>query len=194
MVQRRPWPFAIVGTVILVALTIPVFSMRLGSADAGSDPTSKTSRRAYDLLAEGFGPGFNGPFLLAAELPPGGDVASFEATLDAVRADPGVAASSAVAVNPAGDTAIASVFPTTSPQDEATRDLLSRLRDELIPAASTGDGLVIHVGGVTAVLNTSIACALSSTLPPKTRVRMRWRGGLLWTIYFMRWKRRRPAR
>lgn len=164
MVQRRPWPFAIVGTVILVALTIPVFSMRLGSADAGSDPTSKTSRRAYDLLAEGFGPGFNGPFLLAAELPPGGDVASFEATLDAVRADPGVAASSAVAVNPAGDTAIASVFPTTSPQDEATRDLLSRLRDELIPAASTGDGLVIHVGGVTAVFE-DLGTTLADRLP-----------------------------
>lgn len=163
MVQRHPWPFALVGTLLLVALTIPVFSMRLGSADAGSDPTTKTSRRAYDLLAEGFGPGFNGPFLVAAELPAGGDLTSLETTMEAIAAEPGVAAVSAITVSPAGDTAIASVFPQTSPQDEATRDLLGRLRSEVIPGADT-TGLEIHLGGVTAVFE-DLGATLAERLP-----------------------------
>ncbi|GJM36665.1 MAG: MMPL family transporter [Acidimicrobiales bacterium] len=163
MVQHRPWPFAIVGTLLLVALTIPVFSMRLGSADAGSDPISQTSRRAYDLLAEGFGPGFNGPFLVAAELPAGGDLTPLETTMDAIAAERGVAAVSPITVNAAGDTAIASVFPTTSPQDEATRELLDRLRSGVIPSIDSS-GLVVHVGGVTAVFE-DLGTTLADRLP-----------------------------
>ena len=163
MVQRHPWPFAIVGTVLLVTLTIPVFSLRLGSADAGSEPTTKTSRRAYDLLAEGFGPGFNGPFLVVAEVPPGGDQTSLQRTLDAIATEPGVAGVTPFSMNPAGDTAVASVFPATSPQDEATRDLLSRLRSDVIPEANTA-GLEIHLGGVTAVFE-DLGTTLADRLP-----------------------------
>ena len=163
MVQRHPWPFAIVGTVLLVTLTIPVFSLRLGSADAGSEPTTKTSRRAYDLLAEGFGPGFNGPFLVVAQVPPGGDQTSLQRTLDAIATEPGVAGVTPFSMNPAGDTAVASVFPATSPQDEATRDLLSRLRSDVIPEANTA-GLEIHLGGVTAVFE-DLGTTLADRLP-----------------------------
>ncbi len=163
MVQRRPWPFAIVGTLLLVALTIPVFSMRLGSADAGSDPTTKTSRRAYDLLAEGFGPGFNGPFLVVAEVPLGGDQTSLQHTLDSIAIEPGVARVTPFSLNPAGDTAVASVFPATAPQDEATRDLLSRLRSGTIPDANAA-GIEIHLGGVTAVFE-DLGATLADRLP-----------------------------
>ncbi len=163
IVQRRPWPFAIIATLVLVALTIPVFSMRLGSADAGSSPRSQTSRRAYDLLAEGFGPGFNGPFLVAAEIPAGGDLASLQTTLDAIAGEPGIVAVTPITLNPAGDTAIASVVPQTSPQDRATSDLLTRLRSEVIPNTNPND-LAIHVGGVTAVFQ-DLGTKLASRLP-----------------------------
>src|SRR6202011_25867 len=116
-IQKRPWVMASVSLALLVCLAIPMFSIRLGAADQGNDPTSLTTRRAYDLLAKGFGPGFNGPVLLAADLvgsTTSDSVTRFAASL---RADPDVAFVAPPRLNPAGDTALVTVIPKGAPQD-----------------------------------------------------------------------------
>ena len=155
MIQRRPWPAAIIGFLVLLLLAVPLLSMRLGFNDAGNRPTSDTTRRAYDLIAEGFGPGFNGPLLIVAETPNGAsDVEVMNELSAAVNDDPGVAFATA-AITPEGgegDVALVQVFPTTDPQDEDTADLVNRLRDEVVPAV-TGDQLDVKVGGLTAAVD-----------------------------------------
>ncbi len=151
VIQRRPWPAAIIGFVILLVLTIPLLSMRLGFNDAGSRPSDDTTRRAYDLIAKGFGPGFNGPLLLAAETPAGDtDVAALSKLSDALNNGvPGVAFATPPQTNPQGDVAIMQVFPTTDPQAKETADLVGRLRDKVIPAV-VGNDVDVKVGGLTA--------------------------------------------
>jgi putative drug exporter of the RND superfamily len=148
-VERRPWLYFVGAILVLVALAIPFFSMELGFPDDGTAPTSESRRQAYDLLSEGFGPGFNGPLLLAVELNAPSAMHGLDQLTDAIRAADGVAAVSPPQPNEAGDAAIIQVFPTTSPQDEATTALVQRLRDDTIPGA-TPDGAVVHVGGATA--------------------------------------------
>ena len=147
-VQRRPWPAFLGALVVLLALALPITSLRLGFGDAGNEPTSSTTRQAYDLLAKGFGPGFNGPLLLAAETPNGAaDVAvlnRLSATLNQTR---GVAFATPARPNPTGTAAIMQVFPTTSPQDQATEDLVTRLRDHIVPDATRGTTASVAVGG-----------------------------------------------
>jgi RND superfamily putative drug exporter len=131
---------------LLVTLAIPMFSIRLGSADQGNDPSSLTTRRAYDLLAKGFGPGFNGPVLLAADLvgtTTGTSVAGFA---DSLRSDADVAFASPPRVNAAGDAAVVTVIPKGAPQDRSTEGLVHRLRSEI-----ASHNLAMHVGSVTAV-------------------------------------------
>jgi RND superfamily putative drug exporter len=151
LIQRRPWPFAVAGLTILLVLAIPVLSMRLAFADAGNRPTSDTTRVAYDMISEGFGPGFNGPLLLAAEMP-GGEAAL--ATLEGLTAElndtPGIAFATPPQPNQAGDAAIIQVFPTTSPQSEETANLVDTLRDDIVPAATAGTDVEVLVGGLTA--------------------------------------------
>ncbi len=154
-VAYHPWRSGIAATVVLLVLAVPVLDMRLGQADAGTDPTSTTHRRAYDLLAEGFGEGFNGPLLVVVDAggtdEPG---ARIDATLDAVAAGlagtDGVRAVSPAERNAAGDTALVTVIPTTKPQDEATSELVHRLRDTTLPNATDGTGVETYVGGPTA--------------------------------------------
>jgi RND superfamily putative drug exporter len=152
IIQRRPWTTGLVGLAVLIALTIPLFSIRLGLADAGNDPEELTTRRAYDLLSEGFGPGFNGPLLLAAELSGPQDLEAFGAVAGAVESTPGVAfVSPPIPNDPTNPTAaVVTVYPTTSPQDEATEGLVRRLRGEIIPRSEEGTGLDVLVGGFTA--------------------------------------------
>lgn len=149
-IQRKPWVAAISGLVILVVLAIPLFSLRLGFSDPGAGSTDKTSRRAYDLLSEGFGPGFNGPLLLAVELGEPGDLSSLDPVSEAMAATEGVAFVSPPQPNEAGDTAIMTVIPTTSPQDEATNDLVNHLREDVIPPALEGSDTKVYIGGLTA--------------------------------------------
>ena len=149
-IQRRPWVAALGGLLILVTLAIPLFSLRLGFSDAGAGSTEKTSRRAYDLLSEGFGPGFNGPLLLAVELGEPGDLASLDPVSEALSSTEGVAYVSPPQPNEAGDTAIMTVVPTTSPQDEATNELVNHLRDDVIPPALEGSDTNVYIGGLTA--------------------------------------------
>jgi RND superfamily putative drug exporter len=150
VVQRRPAVPAAVGLVLLVALALPTFAMRLGFGDAGNRPETDTTRRAYDLLAEGFGPGANGPLVLAAATPDAAAADAFDALLDDLPGTDGVAGATPAIPNAAGDVAFAQVFPATSPQDEATTDLVHHLRDDVVPAAVAGTGLEVHVGGAQA--------------------------------------------
>jgi RND superfamily putative drug exporter len=148
-VEHHPWRYFIGAIALLVALTIPLFSMKLGFPDDGTAPTSETRRQAYDLLSEGFGPGFNGPLLLAVEIDDPGAVEGLDRLTSAIGSTEGVAAVSPPQPNEAGNAAIIQVIPTTSPQDQATTQLVERLRDETIPEA-TPQGAVVHVGGGTA--------------------------------------------
>jgi RND superfamily putative drug exporter len=151
LIQRRPLITGLAGLIVLVALSLPLFSLQLGVADAGNNPESFSSRRAYDLLSRGFGPGFNGPMILAAEINSPSDAASLQA-LSATLADtPGVAAVSPPIVSPKGNAAILQLFPTTAPQDIETTQLVHRLRDEVIPRATQGTDLHVLVGGLTAI-------------------------------------------
>ncbi|MEO7555834.1 MAG: MMPL family transporter [Acidimicrobiales bacterium] len=152
VVQHRPW-FAFAGAaVVLLVITLPVLSLRLGFPDEGNNLKTETSRKAYDLLTTGFGAGFNGPLQLVTDLK---DVANPDAALtqlaDAATATAGVAFVAPPVKNPAGDTAIISVFPTNKPQDEETVQVVQRLRDAAIPTVTASTGAKVLVGGVTAV-------------------------------------------
>jgi putative drug exporter of the RND superfamily len=164
LIQRRPWPFAVLGLAALVTLAIPVFSIRLGNSDAGNLPRSDTTRVAYDLLGKGFGPGFNGPLLLAIEAPTAQAAAALPGVHDAVARTPGVKAVTPASLGPDGKTAVMQVYPTTGPQDQATVSLIHHLRKVVVPAAIAGTGLVVHVGGNTAAFN-DLADFLGSHLP-----------------------------
>ncbi|WP_347591942.1 MMPL family transporter [Streptomyces sp. B6B3] len=165
MVRRRRWIAAAGVTVVLLILTLPVLSLRQGNPDAGTNPPQATTRQAYDLLSDGFGPGFNGPLQLVATLPSSSDAPTIEHLASAVRSEPGVASVSPPRTNPAGTTAVLSVVPTTSPQDEATSDLVHRLRDTVIPRATGDSGVAVHVGGPTASF-IDLSSLLSSRLLP----------------------------
>ena len=150
LVQRRPVLMAGGATLALLLLALPVLDLRLGFADAGNDPPTSTTRQAYDLLAEGFGPGFNGPLTLVAELPEGVAAEDLGRVAEAVGADPGVAfVTPASTDDPAAPTAaIWQVFPTTSPQDAATTELVQRLRAEVLPGAEPAGTEVLVTGFV----------------------------------------------
>ncbi|HET7446196.1 MAG TPA: MMPL family transporter [Solirubrobacterales bacterium] len=151
-VQRRPWPAAIVATAILLALAAPALGMRLGFPDAGNDPKDKMTRQAYDLISEGFGPGANGPLIVAAEMPDAGARGTIQELATALREEKGVSYVPAPSFNDEDTAALVTVIPTTSPQDEATTDLVNRLRDTLIPQTLAGTGVVAYLGGITPAL------------------------------------------
>jgi RND superfamily putative drug exporter len=150
LIERRPWPAAIAGLAIMLALATPALSMHLGNSDQGNDPTSRTTRRAYDLLSTGFGKGFNGPLLVVAQLPSKGDGAALQRIGDTLRATPNVASVTAPRTSPAGLTATFGVYPRTSPQSTETSDLVKRLRDERLPAVEKSTNTSVLVGGATA--------------------------------------------
>jgi RND superfamily putative drug exporter len=151
-VQRRPWTAAIVATAILLALAAPALGMRLGFPDAGNDKPGTMTRQAYDLISEGFGPGANGPLVIAAELPSPQARSEVNGLVTQLREDPGVAYVAAPRFNSAGTASIITVIPTTSPQDAATTDLVDHLRHTVIPDALEGSGVVTKLGGVTPAL------------------------------------------
>jgi RND superfamily putative drug exporter len=150
-VERHPWRYLLGAVLVLGTLAAPVLALRLGMPDNGTLPESLTSRRAYDLLARGFGPGFNGPLLLAVELDgaPADSLATLERQL---AADPGVAVAAPTRVNAEGSAAVIQLVPTSAPQDAETSQLVHRLRDDIVPASLAGtDGVRVSVGGQTAV-------------------------------------------
>jgi RND superfamily putative drug exporter len=163
-IQRHPWPAALSALIVLLLLASPVLSMRLGSTDAGSNPPDSTTRKAYDLVTEGFGPGYNGPLLVAAEVGSMRDVAALQKLSDAIRTTPDVALVAPPILNKAADAAIILVIPKSAPQDQATEHLIDVLRKDVIPSALAGSNVVVHVGGVTAIFN-DLSHALSKRLP-----------------------------
>src|ERR687897_416486 len=140
-VQRRPWTAAIAATAVLLALAAPALGMRLGFPDAGNDPPDTMTRQAYDLNTEGFGPGTNGPLVIAAELPDPDAQSDIDALAKQLRGEDGVAFVPPPQVNQAGTAAIVTVIPTTSPQDAETEDLVNRLRADVVPEALAGPGV-----------------------------------------------------
>ena len=152
MVTTRPWLSIAAGVLVLLVLAIPVTQLRLGQPDDGNQPDGRTQRVAYDLQSEAFGPGSNGPFLLAVDSPPDDPDTEQQLTTlqDAVAETPGVA--SVAPPQPSEDGEMATIFaiPETAPQDERTSDLLERLRNEVIPEATAGTPLRVFVGGNTA--------------------------------------------
>jgi RND superfamily putative drug exporter len=164
-VQRRPVLCGSAALLVLGVLAIPLFSMRLAFTDAGNDPASLTTRQAYDLISAGFGPGFNGPLVLAAELPGGTSSRAALAALDhRLAAVPGVAAVQPPSYNPLGDTAVILAYPATAPQAAATASLVRHLRSTVIPRATAGTGLTVLVGGETAA-GIDASSYLSQRLP-----------------------------
>jgi RND superfamily putative drug exporter len=149
LIERHKFIAAAGGVAILLVLAAPFLDVRFGFPDAGNNAETTSTRTAYDLLADGFGPGANGPLLLAAEVP-NGDTAALDALTSSLEDTPGVAAVTPAQLNEAGDTAVLTVIPTTGPQDKATDDLVSLLRDTTIPEALAGTGTQVFVGGVTA--------------------------------------------
>ncbi len=152
LVQDHPIIGLLVGGGILVALALPVLSLRLGFSDEGNFNEETTTRKAYDLLAEGFGPGFNGPFVVVAELGSPQDLEVIQGLQAALAADPGVAFVAPPFPNntddpAASDAALIQVIPTTSPQDAETSDLVEHLRDDVIPAAIEGSTATVHLTG-----------------------------------------------
>jgi RND superfamily putative drug exporter len=160
LVQRRPWPMLLAAAAVLLALSAPVLGMRLGFADAGNDARSTTSRQAYDLLAKGFGPGFNSPLIVVAD---GGRPAA-GALHHAIASTAGVAAVTPPTASPDGKITTMIVFPAAKPQDAATQDLVSRLRASVLPPLAHRTGAHILVGG-TAAATVDFADAVASRLP-----------------------------
>ncbi|MFJ3338588.1 MMPL family transporter [Streptomyces sp. NPDC086766] len=149
-VERHPKLLGALALAVVTVLAVPTLSLRLGSSDQGNDPASTTTRRAYDLVAEGFGPGVNGPLTLVTRVDGAEDRLALD-NLDAtLRSTEGVAAVTPVTYNTGGGTAYLTVVPDSAPQSQRTSDLVDRLRTEVLPRAETGTSLDVHVGGVTA--------------------------------------------
>ncbi len=146
LVQRRPWTSAIAATAVLLVLSAPLASIRLGFGDNGNAPESTTVRRAYDMLAEGFGPGFNGPLFITVQ----GDTASNPDALgsfvEKIKGVDGIAFAQSAPASADGSLSLVIAYPTTAPQDEATTTLIKTLRNDVIPQT----GVEAKVGGFTA--------------------------------------------
>jgi RND superfamily putative drug exporter len=151
-IQDHPWQSLGAGAVLLGVLAVPVFGLRLGFSDEGNFPQDTTTRQAYDLLADGFGPGFNGPLVVAVTLDSTADASTLPALADAFRAADGVqSVSPPIPDDPeAPRAALIQVIPTSAPQDAATDALIDRLRDDVVPAATAGTGATAYITGFTA--------------------------------------------
>ncbi len=162
VIQRHPWPAALGSLAILLVLALPVFSLQMLFSDAGNDSTALTTRHAYDLLAEGFGPGTNGPLVIAvgkspdavSSTGPGGEVQAITSGADkvvaALRTTPGIAVVAPPQVSQSGNAAVIIVVPKTSPQSGKTEALVHHLRGQVIPTATAGTNVQALVGGFTA--------------------------------------------
>ena len=165
-VQRRPWLIAVCATLVMLVIAAPALALRLGSSDASNDPAGQTTHRAYELLAQGFGEGFNGPLLVVAKVPnpkreavengvlrtevPHAGKNSVEQLRAAIAATPGVVSVAPARLNPTGEVATITVYPHSSPQAYATTQLVSRLRASVVPPVESRTGMTVYVGGVTA--------------------------------------------
>ena len=162
-VGSHPVRYAVVSLVVLCAVAVPTLSMRIGTPDDGNAAEGTTQREAYDLLADGFGSGFNGPIQVVMQVPSPADQPAVERVRDALGADPGVAAVTTPAFNAAGDTALMTVNPTTAPQDEGTQVLVGHLRTDVLPAATAGTDATALLTGQAMV--TDLTERINSRMP-----------------------------
>lgn len=163
-VEAHKGVVATAGLIGIIGLALPISGLRLGTSQGNTDPPSWTTHQAYVALAQGFGPGFNAPFELAGRVSGPADAAAFSRLLAAAARTPGVASVTPAVTSPNGEVALATLYPTTAPQAQQTSDLVSTLRDQLIPEAEQGTGLAVHVGGVTPT-NIDFAHVLAEKLP-----------------------------
>ncbi len=161
-VSKNAWAYAIGVTVLLLALASPVLGMELGTADDGTKSEDRTERRAYDLVADGFGAGINGPLIIAIDI--SADPTVIEPLVNAVSADEGIASLAPATVNIDAGVATLMAFPTTSPQDIATLDTIQRLRSDVLPSVLDDSPARAHVGGLTAS-SADIGDRVNSRLP-----------------------------
>ncbi|MDN3296014.1 MMPL family transporter [Streptomyces ficellus] len=149
-VERHPKLLGAVAAVVMLVLALPTLGLHLGTSDQGNNPATTTTRKAYDLLADGFGPGVNGPLTLVAELDGADDRLALTTLPDALRATKGVESVGPVTYSGGGDTAVLTVVPDSAPQSQQTSELVERLRDDVLPTAEHGTSLDVYVGGITA--------------------------------------------
>ena len=161
-VARHPRVLSALALVAILVISIPTLSLHLGSSDQGSNPPTYTTRQAYDLLATGFGPGFNGPLVVVGAVRSSADLAAMQHLDTSLKGRPGVAYVGPVV--PAHGVAVISVVPTTSPQDVATSRLIERLRTDYIPAATAATHTAVYVGGITAIFD-DFATVLGAKIP-----------------------------
>ncbi|MGQ0467832.1 MAG: MMPL family transporter [Sporichthyaceae bacterium] len=150
-VERDPLALGIVALAAVLLLVAPTLTLRMGSSDQGNDPAGWSTRAAYDLMAAGFGPGANGPLLVAAKVPDAASEERFDALVQVLRFTEGVAFVGATPPGPDPTVKVLTVVPLTSPQDAATTELVHRIRDQVVPSVAEGTALAVHVGGTTAV-------------------------------------------
>ena len=166
-VERHSLAWGAVALAVIVTLALPFFSLRLGSSDQGNDPKGTTTREAYDMLARGFGPGFNGPLEITAVLHGPADEAALHRVAAAIHTEPDVAGVTPPAIIPTkgGEkVAVFGVYPMSAPQDAATTDLITRIRTDVVPGAVQGSSLQVYVGGITAIF-ADFAHVLTAKLP-----------------------------
>jgi RND superfamily putative drug exporter len=163
IIEARNTFVALAALAAVVVIALPIFGLRLGTSDASTDPPDSTTHQAYTALAQGFGPGFNGPLELAAQAGSPTDVTAFGQLLATAARTPGVASVTPAQTSPNGKVMLATLYPTTSPQASQTVSLVDNLRDNLIPHAEQGTSLIVHVGGETAT-NIDFAHVLTSKL------------------------------
>ncbi|MER7175841.1 MMPL family transporter [Streptomyces mesophilus] len=149
-VERRPKLLGAIALVLMAALALPTLSLRLGTSDQGNNAQSSTTRQAYDLLAEGFGPGVNGPLTLVADVHGAEDKLALDRLAGTLDGTKGVAAVSPVTYDESGEIALLTVTPSSAPQSAATSELVDELRTEILPKAERGTSLEAYVGGITA--------------------------------------------
>jgi RND superfamily putative drug exporter len=164
LIERHPWQGAIAGLLIMLTLAAPALALRLGNSDAGNNPPNQTTRQAYDLLAKGFGPGFDGPLQVVASLPHAGDAAALASIQSTLRATSDVVSVSAPRVSPGGTTAVFNVYPRSAPQALATTELVHLLRHRTLPPVAAATGTTLLVGGTNA-LAIDFTQVLASKLP-----------------------------
>jgi RND superfamily putative drug exporter len=163
-VARRSLILVLGAAVLMLVLAVPYFSLRLGLSDAGNDLAGSTSRKAYDMLAGGFGPGFNGPLVLVAQTGSSADQAALARLERSLSTQPGVAAVAPLPGKPGAKVAVVEVFPTTAPQDVKTSKLIEHLRTDVIPPLERGTTLRVYVGGGTAIFD-DFATIIGAKLP-----------------------------
>jgi RND superfamily putative drug exporter len=163
-VQRRPALAALAATVLMLVIAAPALGLRLAASDAGNDQPAQTTRKAYDLLADGFGKGFNGPLQIAAQLPRSDPQPALAQLSTAIGRTPGVASVARPQLNPTGDTAALTVYPSTSPESSKTYALITHLRDRVIAPIEKTTRARVYVGGQTAT-QTDFAHIIAGKLP-----------------------------